>query len=236
MGPASSLGRSLFKTDRGTRTLQTMFYKNYKKCTKSKIKNNVCKCASVCQHLFPESTFVLRLVFVVRLACRGPCRATHGFPCVGTSVPWVSLPGPTGVPQCPGCLCGKRPTLVVCLLVLLDSRRRVCLALMFVFVHHAHVRLRIIVSQLDWKCCPSSQSSPFSVLRIISTKFSAGCGCSLQLAILFEISSEFLLLAVCSVAIHLVHANANLFLSRFTDQCRMLSRLSLDISAIFAAA
>ena len=42
------------------------------------------------------------------------------------------------------------------------------------------------------------------------------------------------LLVVGSVAIHLVHVNANLFLSRKIDQFRMLSRLSLDITAIFA--
>ena len=115
-------------------------------------------------------------------------------PCSGTGVPWVSLPGPTGVPQSPGRLCGKAPTLVVCLLVLLESRRRVCLALVFVVVHHAHVQLRMLTPLLDWKRCPSSQSSPFSVLRIISTKFSAVCGCSLQLVILFDtffISFEF---------------------------------------------
>ena len=45
---------------------------------------------------------------------------------------------------------------------------------------------------------------------------------------------EMFLLAACSVAIHLVHVNANLFLSRKTDQFRMLSRLSLDITTIFA--
>ena len=44
------------------------------------------------------------------------------------------------------------------------------------------------------------------------------------------------LLAVCTVAIHLVHANANLFLSRKIDQCRMLSRLSLDFTELFATA
>ena len=45
---------------------------------------------------------------------------------------------------------------------------------------------------------------------------------------------EILLLAVCSVAIRLVHANALLFLSLEIDHFRMLSRLSLDITAIFA--
>ena len=48
----------------------------------------------------------------------------------------------------------------------------------------------------------------------------------------FEILVEMFLLAVCNVAIHLVYVNANLFLS--LSHFRMLSRLSLDISAIFA--
>ena len=47
---------------------------------------------------------------------------------------------------------------------------------------------------------------------------------------------EMLLLAVCSVAIHLVHVNANLFLSLKIDQCRVLSRLSLDFTELFATA
>ena len=56
-----------------------------------------------------------------------------------------------------------------------------------------------------------------------------------RLVILFEISPKFsCLLLACSVAIHLVHVNANLFLSWKIDQFRMLSRLSLDITAIFA--
>ena len=162
---------------------------------------------------------------------------------------------PCGTPVYRGCPCwnppvchrvlgdtvAKRQPFLVCLLVLMESRRRVCLAHVFVVVHHAHVQLRILTPLLDWKRCPSSQSSPFSVHRIISTKFSAGCGCSLQLVILFdtifisfEISWKMFLLAVCSVAIHLIHVNANLFLSRKIDPFRMLSRLPLDITAIFA--
>ena len=43
---------------------------------------------------------------------------------------------------------------------------------------------------------------------------------------------EFFLLAACSVAIHLVHQNANLFVSRTIDQFRMPSRLSLDIDLL----
>ena len=42
------------------------------------------------------------------------------------------------------------------------------------------------------------------------------------------------LLVVGSVAIHLVHVNANLFLSREIVHFRMLSRLSLDYTVIFA--
>ena len=45
---------------------------------------------------------------------------------------------------------------------------------------------------------------------------------------------ELFLLVACSVAVPLVHLNANLFLSRKIDQFRMLSHLSLDITAIFA--
>ena len=41
-------------------------------------------------------------------------------------------------------------------------------------------------------------------------------------------------LLVGSVSIHLVHVNANLFVSRWIDQFRVLSRLSLGITAIFA--
>ena len=40
------------------------------------------------------------------------------------------------------------------------------------------------------------------------------------------------MLVVCSVAVHLVHANTNLFLSRKIDQLRRLSRLSLDTTAV----
>ena len=46
---------------------------------------------------------------------------------------------------------------------------------------------------------------------------------------------EILLLVVCSVAIRIVHVNANLFLSGESDHFRMLPRLSLDITAIFAS-
>ena len=42
------------------------------------------------------------------------------------------------------------------------------------------------------------------------------------------------LLVVCSVTIQLVHVYANLFVSRQIDQFRMLSRLSLDFTVIFA--
>ena len=40
-----------------------------------------------------------------------------------------------------------------------------------------------------------------------------------------------LLLAACSVAVHLVHATANLFHFEKIDQLRLLSRLSLDLTA-----
>ena len=63
---------------------------------------------------------------------------------------------------------------------------------------------------LDWKRWSSSQSSPFSVVRIISTKFSEGCGCSLQLIIFFEISSDSSCMLSAVSQFRLVHANANL--------------------------
>ena len=84
------------------------------------------------------------------------------------------------------------------------------------------MHLRILTHLLGWKRRPSSQSSPFSVIRTISTKkhFAAGCGCSFKLVMLFEmfctsfdeISLKFSLLVVGRVAIRLVHADVALFL------------------------
>ena len=57
--------------------------------------------------LVAGSTFVLNACLCLVVVCRWSSswklrRATHGLPCLGTGVPWVSLPGLTGVPQCPG--------------------------------------------------------------------------------------------------------------------------------------
>ena len=45
---------------------------------------------------------------------------------------------------------------------------------------------------------------------------------------------EIFLLVTCSVAMRLVHSNAILFLSREIDHFRMLSRLPLGFTVIFA--
>ena len=117
-------------------------------------------------------------------------------------------------------------------------------ALVFVVMFRAHVQLRILTPLLDWKRCSSSQSSSFSG---ISTKFQQVL-CVFCNEILFQqiLIDTFLrlvrdlialsLLAACSVAIRLVHENVNLYLSWEIDQCRMLSRLSLDFTEIFATA
>ena len=117
--------------------------------------NVQCKITSACLHLFPESTFVLRLVGVLlSFFCGrlrgGLRRATHGLPC--------------RAPVYLGCPCQDPP---VChrvqgnpCCVLLESWRRMCLAL--VLVHHTHVQLRILTPLLDWKRCSSSQLSPMS--------------------------------------------------------------------------
>ena len=90
---------------------------------------------------------------------------------------------------------------------------------------------------LDWKHCSRSQPSPFSGIRTVRSNISAGVGCFVQLVVLFDtffISFEMFLLVVGSVAIRLVHANVNLFLSQQIDQFRMLSLLSFGQLAIFA--
>ena len=76
--------------------------------------------------------------------------------------------------------CGKAPTLV-------------CVGVVTSCVLCACVRGRVSRScatentyTLDWKRCSSSQSSPFSVICIVRSNMSAGCGCSVQLVILFD--------------------------------------------------
>ena len=96
------------------------------------------------------------------------------------------------------------------------------------------LKLRILTPLLDWKRWSSSQSSPFSVIRKISTNFFCGLWVPFPTRHLVEDLIGIFLFVVCSVAIRLVHVNANQFLSREIDHFRMLSRLSLDITAIFA--
>ena len=74
---------------------------------------------------------------------------------------------------------------------------------------------------LDWKRCSSSQSSPFSVFRIIFHQNFCGLWVlsptrHLVRHVLHIVRDliEIFLLVVCSVAMRLVHVNANLFLSR----------------------
>ena len=192
-----------------------------------------CKFPSVCQHLVAESTFVLRLVFVVWSVVLSWSLSGHPRPSLfGHRCTVVSLLGP---PEChivQGDSVAKRQPLL-CVLVGVVTSCVLC----------ARVRgrasrswqLRVLTLLLGWKRCSSSQSSPLSGIRVRSN-ISAGFGCSVQLVVLFDtffISFEFFLLVVGSVAIRLVHANTNLFLPRYSDQFRMLSRLSLDITAIF---
>ena len=195
------------------------------------------KCISVCQHLFPESTFVLRLVFVVWSVVVSWSLSGH---------PRLSLCGH----QCTvGVLAGTHPCATVSRVSLWQKANPCCVFVGVVGVSTscvpcAHVRVRTSHScAIENNCVPARLEalSKLSVVAILSASYhfhQIFCG-------LWVLSPTrhlvrdligILLLAVCSVAIHLVHANANLFLSRFTDQCRMLSRLSLDISAIFAAA
>ena len=98
-------------------------------------------------------------------------------------------------------------------------------ALVFVVMFRAHVQLRILTPLLDWKRCSSSQSSPFSDIRTIRSNISAGCGCSLQLVILFdtffisfEISSEIsCLLSAVSQFILFTQIQICLFLGRLNN-------------------
>ena len=79
-----------------------------------------------------------------------------------------------------------------------------------------------------------------SIVTIVShsypfKKLSAGCGCSFQLVILLKISTKCVLASLSAVSQSiLVHVNADPFLLSSIDQCRMLSRLSLDFTAIVA--
>ena len=114
-----------------------------------------CLTVPVCENTF-DSRFVLS--FVGRRTVE--VMSGHPRPSLsGTGVPWVSLPGPTGVPQSPGWLCGKVPTLLGVVVGVVA------------FAFHAHVQLRILTLLLDWKRC-----FKLSVVVILG----AGCGCFLQ--------------------------------------------------------
>ena len=93
--------------------------------------------------------------------------------------------------------------------------------MLFAIAFHAHVQLRILSPLLDWKRCSSSQSSSFSVIRTISTKFLCGLWVFSPLHLVRDLIALFLH-AACSVAIHLVRSNANLFLSRKIVQLRSI--------------
>ena len=107
-------------------------------------------------------------------------------------------------------------------------------------VSHAHVRLRILTLLLDWKRCSSSQSPPFSVIRIVCSNISAGCGCSVELVILFdtffisfEISSKIsCLLSATSESILFTQISLCFFLGRFInfECCRVCLWISLSSS------
>ena len=203
-----------------------------------------CKFPSVCQHLVAESTFVFRLVCVLWLAVLMEVASGHStaFP-VGHRV-YRGCPcrDPPGVPQSPVRLFGKAPTLlgvVVGVLGVVTSG-----------VHCARVPRvsRDVTTTVCGSCATEITHNParlealvkLSVVTILSHSYhfhQIFCGFVGALSPNRHLVRDLIglfLLVVGSVAIHLVYANANLFLSRNIDQFRMLSRLSLDITAIFA--
>ena len=98
----------------------------------------------------------------------------------------------------------------------------------------AHVRLGILTRLLDWKRWSSFFTRHHSPSFVECPPFFCGLWVLSPARHLVEDLIGMLLLAVCGVAIRLVHANANPFLSLEIYHFRMLSRLSLDITAIFA--
>ena len=125
------------------------------------------KCTSVCQHLFPESTFVARpcLLSCCRLSVVvswSLCRATPRPSLSGTGVPWVSCLDP---PMCHSVqddpVAKSQP--IVCVGW---SRDVVCFcALVFVVMFRAHVQLRILTPLLDWKAL--FKLSVVTILRVV---------------------------------------------------------------------
>ena len=79
---------------------------------------------------------------------------------------------------------------------------------MVVVVFHVQMQLRIPTHLLDWKRCSSSQSFSFSVISTIFQIFGRLWVLS-PTRHLVEDLIEISLLAVGSVAIHLVHAKTN---------------------------
>ena len=77
---------------------------------------------------------------------------------------------------------------------------------MVVVVFHVQMQLRIPTHLLDWKRCSSSQSFSFSVISTIFPIFGRVLSPTRHLV---EDLIEISLLAVGSVAIHLVHAKTN---------------------------
>ena len=124
---------------------------------------------------------------------RGACRATHGLPCSRHGCTVGVLAGTHRCDTESKVTLWQSANPLLCVVGVVTSC--VCLALVLVVVHHAHVQLRTVTHLLDWKRWSSSRSSPFSVIRILSTKFYASCGCSLQLVIFLR--SHRTLLACC---------------------------------------
>ena len=95
----------------------------------------------VCQHLLPlKARLSQDHVFVVcSVVVSWSLSGHHGLPCSGSGVPWMSF---AGTHQCAteSRVTPWQSANPCCVL----SWPRVCLALVLVIVHHAHVQLRIL--------------------------------------------------------------------------------------------
>ena len=186
----------------------------------------------MCQHLtstintcLAESTLVLTLVCVVwsSVGSRGSCVGPPSLS--GTGVPWVS--------------CLDEP---VCLRVQGDSvAKRQPLCVLAVGVVASCVLCARGRGRVPRACATENTYTParlealfkLSVVTILRHSYhfhQIFCGMRHPVRDLIEL----FLLVVCSVASHLVHVNVSLFLFWKIDQFRMLSRLSLDFTVIFA--
>ena len=174
--------------------------------------------------------------------------ATHGLPCRVPVYRGCPCRDPPVCHRVQGDSVAKRQPFFVWLLVLLESR------------HHVFVRVprvsRDVITTGCSSCATENTHTParlealfkFSVATILSHSyhFAPTFSCGLWVLsptrhlvkhVLHLVREPIEILAcllLCSVASHLVHVNANQFLSRKIDQFRMLSRLSLDITAIFS--